>query len=307
MEANLPFDPERLLEKYHHPDFAFAYGSGVFTEQAPKGATQIDIIFGVQDPREWHAKNISENPGDYSLAAKVCGLECIVGIQRKGAGVYYHPFVPFEGKEIKYGVTSLEDLKDDLEHWPHLYLAGRLHKPVLMIKPNDQLNYSIQKNLRNAVEVSLLLLPRQFTEEQLFMAIASLSYTGDSRKSFGVDPGKVERIVQGNFERFRNLYKSTITTLTNNGAIRKEEGGYSQDKERSLEPMNWSCLPQSIVDRIGMCPSALPNVESAVRKAISEIVHDSSVSQTLKGLFSAGIWKSVIYVQEKLERARIKD
>jgi mitochondrial translocator assembly and maintenance protein 41 len=307
MEGRLSFDPEKLLEKYHQPEFVIAYGSGVFREQALKEATQIDFVFGVQNPVEWHERNLSRNTRDYSLAARACGPEVIANIQRKGAGVYYHPFVPFEGKQIKYGVVALEDLTDDLERWSHLYLAGRLQKPVLIIRPSDQINDLIRRNLRNAVDVSLLLLPRRFTEEQLFMTVASLSYTGDSRKSFGVDPGKVERIVKGNFERFRNLYKSTITTLINHGTLKEEEEGYSQDKEKSLEQRNWSCLPKSIVDKVGMCPYTLQNVESAVRKAISEIVHASSVSQTQKGIFSAGIWRSAEYAWEKLKKAKMKD
>ncbi len=307
MKERLSFDPEKLLKKYNQPAFAFAYGSGVFREQAPKGATQIDFVFGVKNTRDWHERNMSRNPEDYSFVARVLGSGVVANIQRRRAGVYYHPFVPFEGQQIKYGVVCLEDLQNDLEHWSHLYLAGRLQKPVLVIRPNAEMNYSLQRNLENALNVSLLLLPSKFTERQLFMTLASLSYTGDSRNSFGVDPGKVERIVQGNFERFRNLYKSTIMVRINNGTIKKEEEGYSQDKERSLDPDNWSSLPSSLVDRIGQLPGSLPDAEREIRKAISDIVHASSVSQTQKGLFSAGLLKSVEYVWEKLKKARMKD
>ncbi len=305
MKGRLSFDPDLLLEKYHQPAFAFAYGSGVFREQAPKGATQIDFVFGVQNPTEWHEKNLSRNTQDYSLAARLLGPEAITNIQRRGAGVYYHSFVPFEGNQIKYGVVALEDLTDDLEHWSRLYLAGRLQKPVLVIRPNDQMKFPLQKNLEHALNLSLLLLPKTFTEEQLFMTIASLSYTGDSRNSFGVDPGKVERIVHGNFERFRNLYKSAIAAHIKDGALRSEEEGYSQDKERNLE-RSWSGLPKSIVGRVGDSPTSL-NVESVVRKVISEIVHDSSVSQTWKGILSTGFSRSVRYAWEKLKKARMKD
>ena len=36
---------------------------------------------------------------------------------------------------IKYGVVSLSSLVSDLRCWPHLFLAGRLHKPVAPLLP----------------------------------------------------------------------------------------------------------------------------------------------------------------------------
>jgi translocator assembly and maintenance protein 41 len=34
---------------------------------------------------------------------------------------------------VKYGVIGMPALQQDLQHWSHLYVAGRLHKPVAVL------------------------------------------------------------------------------------------------------------------------------------------------------------------------------
>ena len=68
----------------------------------------------------------------------------------------------------------------DLTEWTTLYAAGRLQKPVRIIKTetNEELKDAIEKNKRYALRVSLILMPDQFEEIQLYRTIASLSYIG---------------------------------------------------------------------------------------------------------------------------------
>ncbi|MCX6742592.1 MAG: phosphatidate cytidylyltransferase [Candidatus Pacearchaeota archaeon] len=305
MEANLPFDSGRLLEKYH-PDFAFAYGSGVFLEQAPKGSTQMDFVFGVQNPVEWHKKNLSQNRKDYSLVARTLGPATVASVQRTGAGIYYHSFVPFQDKEIKYGVISIDAIIDDLLNWTHLYVAGRLQKPVHILKHHPAIEEAMKKNLEKAMLVSLVLLPEEFTERQLFQTIISLSYLGDSRMQFGVDPGKVDRIVECQFARLQGMYHPLLDSRELLHVLLKKGEKYQKNNLGTQEYV-YNFFPRELSSRVEKCNISSKDFGVHVKQALVEIVKSSSTAQTLKGLFSTGISRSIRYVQEKLERARIKD
>ena len=84
--------------KLPQPLYAFAYGSGVFS-QAPKsqqtGSTppMIDMIIAVQNPEHWHARNMQVNPHHYPWWTRWCGEKGIRVVQRSGAGLWYVPYV----------------------------------------------------------------------------------------------------------------------------------------------------------------------------------------------------------------------
>jgi translocator assembly and maintenance protein 41 len=92
---------------------------------------------------------------------------------------------------MKYGVISKADLVSDLKGWDWLYAAGRLHKPVQILKENPEIQTFMRTNYENAVKTALLLMPKTFTELDLFRGIASLSYIGDPRMIAGENPKKV--------------------------------------------------------------------------------------------------------------------
>jgi translocator assembly and maintenance protein 41 len=75
-------------------------------------------------------------------------------------------------------VISVQNLIEDLEQWKTLYVSGRLHKPVKILVSNAKVEQAMQNNLTNALRAALLMLPEDFTEDQLFTMITSLSYTG---------------------------------------------------------------------------------------------------------------------------------
>ncbi|KAI5295328.1 Mitochondrial translocator assembly and maintenance protein 41, partial [Ascosphaera acerosa] len=135
-----------------------------------------------------------------------------------GAGVYFNPYVSVNGLLIKYGVVNIDTLCADLSSWATLYLAGRLHKPVKILRDHPRVRLANQRNLLAALRVALLLLPERFSERQLFTTIAGISYLGDPRMNArlgGENPDKVRSIVAGQMAYFRRLYAPLIDTLPN--------------------------------------------------------------------------------------------
>lgn len=61
---------------------------------------------------------------------------------------------------VKYGVVGLPAFMQDLQHWSHLYVAGRLHKPVTLLASQHEAEAAYHQNLRAALSTALLLLPQ---------------------------------------------------------------------------------------------------------------------------------------------------
>ena len=230
-----------MLRQFNAPIvYCFAYGSGVFPQdnssrsiseaefravhpkppealvKSQKGAPKmIDFIFGVSHTQHWHSINMKQHRDHYSGIASL-GSGFVSRVQDWGAGVYFHPYVEVNGILIKYGVTSIDNLVNDLSTWDSLYLAGRLQKPVKILRDHPQVRLANQRNLIAALRTALLLLPPDFTEDQLYSAISGISYLGDPRMSLPTEnKSKVNNIVKNNMVHFRRLYAPLIKTLPN--------------------------------------------------------------------------------------------
>ncbi|KAI1931804.1 Mitochondrial translocator assembly and maintenance protein 41 [Ophidiomyces ophidiicola] len=226
----------QILWQFRAPiRYAFAYGSGVFPQSgaatgtschpaAPAtiqrmqtgGGKMIDFIFGVSYSQHWHSLNLNQHRNHYSALGSL-GSYMVSQVQEQwGAGVYFNPYVTVNGTLIKYGVVNIDTLCKDLSEWDTLYLAGRLQKPVKILRDHPKVRLANQMNLLSAVRVALLLLPPDFTESQLYSTIAGISYRGDPRMTFGSeDPKKITNIVSGQMANFRRLYAPLIDTLPN--------------------------------------------------------------------------------------------
>lgn len=213
--------------------FAFAYGSGVFSqkeagpEHSKRPATQdgkkmIDFIMAVTHPQHWHSLNMAQHPKHYSLLSRLLGGIGIGLVQPRGAKIWYHPYVTLEDELVKYGIISVDDLCTDLLDWETLYVSGRMHKPVALVTSDARVRLAQQVNLASALRTALLLLPKEFTEVELYTRIASLSYTGDFRMTVpgGENSNKVRNIVVNQREEFRRLYAGLMRNL---GTLSVEE------------------------------------------------------------------------------------
>jgi translocator assembly and maintenance protein 41 len=228
-----------MTRTFHAPiAYAFAYGSGVFSQSGSPptpsslsphpnppeavtnwqkgGGKMIDLIFGVSHTQHWHSLNLRQHPQHYSALGRL-GSGAVSYVQDSiGAGVYFNPYITINGTLVKYGVVNLETLRNDLSEWSTLYLAGRLQKPVKIIRDSPKVRLANQVNLISALRAALLMLGPTFSEKELYTKIAGLSYMGDPRMDIGgEDPNKVRNIVTNQMTSFRQLYAPLVAELPN--------------------------------------------------------------------------------------------
>ncbi|EME83428.1 uncharacterized protein MYCFIDRAFT_164608 [Pseudocercospora fijiensis CIRAD86] len=370
--------------------YAFAYGSGVFGQKSsgsstgseslsphpnpPKavedwqkgGAKIIDFIFGVSHTQHWHSLNLMQHPKHYSALRYIPNSSAVVSwMQDKwGAGMYYNPYITVNGIMIKYGVVNLDTLARDLSEWDTLYLAGRLQKPVKILRDDPRIRLANQVNLISALRTALLMLPEQFNERQLYERIAGLSYLGDPRMHSLIAseaPNKVSNIVGAQLPGFRQLYVPLIENLPNvaftdprtpkqygwekEDAIRHTDGlSMQQDLDATKRGNMVRRLPKEFRKKLyyqykskfGIPGSAFDDIlkqtededptgfkrreggdferriaeqedlPEVMSKCIRSTVQWPATMQTIKGVFTSGLVRSIKYVSEKRLKGKQK-
>ncbi|XP_075688466.1 phosphatidate cytidylyltransferase, mitochondrial isoform X2 [Rhinoderma darwinii] len=220
-------------------------------------------------------------------------------------------------KVIKYGIVSTDTLIEDLLHWRTLYIAGRLHKPVkiLVQKENGRLRAALTTNLKSAVLASFLMLPESFSEEDLYLQITGLSYSGDFRMIIGEDKAKVMNIVRPNIGHFQKLY-SNILQECPQAVFKPAQGKIEVDKSPEGQFLQLMSLPKTLqqnitvlvdqpgrnrdVEEVLLQVAQDPDCGLVVQQAIFGIVKSSSLSQSAKGIVTAGVKKTISYSAKKL-------
>ena len=225
--------------------------------------------------------------------------------------------------------------------------------------------------MENALVTSLLLLPNEFTEKELYYKICGLSYTGDIRAigSLGENPNKIKNIVDSNFYYFRKLYYPIIKTMShltaqntqnqqqyNNNMLKDSDKMYIFQQNPSLQSTAnlLHRLPQTIrhyekvailleqygkfrsdyiasideIDRgiiddnnnnnnngnkdfsnynvLKTSSFVKDNIAAGLYEALHTTVRKSSRTQTLKGILTSGIYKSIIYGWKKFGKAILR-
>uniref|UniRef100_A0A3B3ZLS9 Phosphatidate cytidylyltransferase, mitochondrial n=1 Tax=Periophthalmus magnuspinnatus TaxID=409849 RepID=A0A3B3ZLS9_9GOBI len=291
----------RVLSQFPQDiSLAFAYGSGVFkqqgTSQGQMDKNMLDFVFAVDDPVTWHTLNLLQNRKHYSIL-KLLGPTKISSIQNDyGASVYYNTLVPMDGRIIKYGVMSTDSLIDDLMHWKTLYVAGRLHKPVKMLVQSDngKIRAALVANLKSAVTASFLMLPESFSEEDLFLQIAGLSYAGDFRMVIGEDKSKVANIVKDNIQYFRILYNNILRDCPQ-VVYKPQQGRLEVDKSPEGQFVQLMALPRTLQQRITKLVDP-PGKNRDVEEILLQVAQDPDCGAVVQ----QGMWKTVSYSSKKL-------
>jgi len=201
-------------------------------------------------------------------------------------------------------------------------MAGRMHKPIRIIKDDPRVRLTQQVNLTSAVRAALLTLPERFDEKQLFERIAGISYAGDPRMSFAENPRKIQNIVSAQQAQFRELYHRLALGLP---GVHWAGQNVQQDTSPQARAQLLRKLPSNLRTSIdtryqslggsasgdASSPSrdenvfwqkvgAAPDLTEAMESEMAAIVKGPATAQSLKGLVSAGFVKSLRYGSEKV-------
>lgn len=327
---------------------AFGYGSGVFAQPSPSDApvdddaarrasgraatpsgAVADFVFVVESPRRWHAENMARNPTHYAPHVRLLGPTFAASLAESvGAGVHYNTLLPWNlptnplgFTAYKYGVVSADAARDDLLHWRHLFLAGRMQKPVASLgRPDPDVAAAVDVNLRAALAAALLVLPERFPLENLHRALCGLSYRGDVRVALGAeDARKIERIARGSAGALERLYRPATDALADSPvglrpaeASGREGAWWGQDKGEGARATLLAALPRRALSAMGApieggaeeAAEALArkggDVGAAAMAFAERTVRWSSARQTLASALVTSPDKAVRYVAAKV-------
>ena len=372
MESTTPLSA--VLDVVPEVEHAFGYGSGVFGQpqasasdighadavrrasgdaaSAPTRGTpnaMVDYVFAVRSPLEWHAENMRRNPSHYAPHLRALGPAAVVAIaDRVGVGVHFNTLVPWRGgadagatlgpghaTHYKYGVVSLDTLCDDLTEWRSLFLAGRMHKPVAALGPDDAraaparaaVAAAAAANLRAALAAALLTLPETFSAEALRVALCGLSYRGDARTWLGAeDRHKVARIAAGSAAAIDALYaraaaeaRAASVGLTRVEGRGTDERAWGQDKSQAAARFLCRWLPRSALGALGETAGAGPapgdadtaaahaaarrDLGPALLRHVEVTTRRSSLRQIASAALATSPGKAVAYVAAKVAKS----
>ncbi|KAE8612789.1 hypothetical protein XENTR_v10012988 [Xenopus tropicalis] len=289
---------------------AFAYGSGVFrqsgTPQNDAGNKMLDFVFAVDDPVTWHTMNIIQNRSHYSFL-KFLGPKHIAAVQNNyGAGIYYNTLVPCDGRVSMWHLGTAPPLCSELgTHSLYIYIYIYIVERVKILTQRDEgrLHTALSTNLKSALTAAFLMLPESFSEEELYLQIAGLSYAGDFRMIIGEDKDKVLNIVKPNVPHFQKLYAPILQDCPL-AVYKAKQGRVEVDKSPEGQYQQLMALPKKLqqnmaalvdppgknrdVEEILLQVAQDPDCGNVVQQALYGIVRSSSVSQSAKGILTAG-------------------
>lgn len=288
-----------FAEKRPEARGVYGYGSGVFKQSNSDGAKPLtDVIFLVDDIREWHCENMQMNNRDYSVIGRVHLSRKNVSKLKGKNNVTYFSEIKDGEYTFKYGVIEVDDFKRGLNTWDNIFMAGRFHKPVLEVISMDEIRNAIAYNRRCALMIACIFSERCTTKDELFKLICGLSYIGDARMAIAENPHKVENIVEGSFDKLLEIYslkEDYIRVISNNCVF--------IDHEFILRRIDF--LPDKLIeflDDMGTDYSDLDLVRINIGEFLLERNKEESKAQIIEGIKTNGIIRSVPYALAKVKK-----
>lgn len=287
-----------------------AYGSSIAYQAGYKAneKKQVDLIVVVDDIKKFYEENLKINKYMYSFTPKLYFKHAKSETLKKAAGICYTTDIKYGQDTYKMGVIEKEDVLDDLLNWKTFYIAGRFQKEMYTAKSDEQIEKANEINKRNALTIALLLLDKDKPKLiDLYEKICSLSYMGDSRKSFKAeDPNKIKKLASGSKEHFDREFKDKTDLFT----VDKNEN-ITIDYKKVLQMIDKLPIELKIriSDEVGdkKLSDGFEEIRIAIKDYLTTIIKKSSNGQTKKGILTTGPKKSLTYALAKLKKGRKKE
>ena len=284
----------------HRPEArsVYGYGSGVFKQASSSGKSLTDVIFLVDDIKEWHKENMQTNPNDYSIIGRVylskCSVEKVKGVN----SITYFSEISDGEYTFKYGVIEVVDFIIGLDTWNNMFMAGRFHKPVMELKSEDEVRESISYNRQCALMIACLFCDKISNAQDIYVKLCGLSYLGDARMAIAENPRKVENIVEGSFDKLQEIYPLNEPFLNKVG-----EDTYLIDHNMILRSI--ADLPEGLLtylDEMNTDYKDLDMVRINIYEYITNKNRVESRAQILQGLLTNGVVRSIPYALAKVKK-----
>jgi translocator assembly and maintenance protein 41 len=228
----------------------------------------------------------------------------------------------------KYGVIGVDNLVNDLTTWEHLFIAGRLHKPVLDLDSNyfshrlEDIREARKTNMKAAAAAAMVILPQNFSELDLYYVISGLSYAGDVRLLFGAEnPNKLSNMIYKrpqSLHRFRKTFETTLENLESRGLLlrsRKPSTAgspldipiYKFEQNPAMKPeLLRSHLPHSVQDAVFLNAESADDLSNQLKNHVFKTVRRSTAKQFVNNLLMNSPLKSSKYAIAKLAKGLLK-
>lgn len=200
---------------------------------------------------------------------------------------------------------------------------------INILRSDPRVQLANNANRLAALRTALLLLPTEFTTHDLLTHIVGLSYSGDFRTMIGAEnPNKVSNIATAQAELLWEIYGPLVDQL-NDVLVRRSADNWVQATDPKTRARLVANLPLAFRRRIyeqfsrtgsvaigkdgaadqgslAMGVASSLEMSEWIRKALVRTVAYPALTQSIKGIATAGILRSVTYSFEKLKKGRQK-